>query len=69
MNFLGNQVGTIGSYRGDANGNQVWVARYDNGGGDSGRDIAVDASGNVYVTGWSEDSSGIRDYATVKYAP
>jgi hypothetical protein len=53
----------------DADGVQQWVARYD--GPDSGDDIAsavaVDISGNVYVTGDSWDEDTKYDYATVKY--
>ena len=48
------------------NGDSLWVRRYtgpSNGGG-SAYALAVDDSGNVYVTGVSE-----RDYATIKYAP
>jgi len=53
----------------DANGNEVWAARYDGigGGDDFARAIAVDAKGNVYVTGSSTDLQGRYDYATVKY--
>ena len=53
------------------NGNELWVQRY-NGPGDSldyARAIALDDSGNIYVTG---DSKGIGtdfDYATIKYGP
>jgi len=52
----------------DAIGNNVWVRRYSGPG--KGWDwafaIDLDASGNVYVTGYILDSSG-NDYATVKY--
>jgi hypothetical protein len=50
-------------------GNPQWVASYDNGLADSGRDVSVDGSGNVMMTGWSQDGAGIRDYVTVKYPP
>jgi uncharacterized delta-60 repeat protein len=56
----------------DSSGNQRWVARYD--GPVHGQDIssalAVDPSGNVYVTGMSQRdtmSSSAFNYATVKY--
>jgi hypothetical protein len=50
-------------------GQQLWTARYDGAGGfDEPAAIAVDADGNVYVTGTSEDAAGIDDYATVRYS-
>ncbi len=53
----------------DANGNQQWVARYNGpaNGMDNGYDLALDGSGNAYVTGYSYSSSSNLDYATVKY--
>lgn len=53
----------------DTNGNQLWVARY-NGPGNGNEHpyaIAVDDSGNVYITGYSEDSDSKLDCTTIKY--
>jgi tetratricopeptide (TPR) repeat protein len=62
----------------DASGTQKWVAQFDGGQGhpfhpqtrDRAWAVAVDGSGNVYVTGDSgEGSPNLSDYLTVKYNP
>jgi len=53
-----------------ANGSVLWVKTYDGPGNneDSAYDIAIDGSGNVYVTGYSRGSGSFNDYATIKYS-
>src|SRR5439155_27347550 len=59
----GTSQGGYATVKYDANGNQVWIARYDSGYGDGyARSIALDGAGNVCVTGASHG-----DFATIKY--
>ena len=50
-----------------ASGQQIWEARYNGSGDDVPTNIAVDAAGNVYVSGTSYSATG-SDYATIKYS-
>ncbi len=51
------------------NGDTAWVRRYGLVSTDLAEAIAVDDSDNVYVTGYSNGSGTVEDYATVKYQP
>jgi hypothetical protein len=51
---------------------QAWVARYNNGittGTNQAVKMVLDAGGNIYVTGFSQNSNANVGYATIKYAP
>jgi len=65
-------AGTMGDYatiKYDSNGDELWVSRYDGPGNatDWPSAIAIDGSGDVYVTGRSEGDWTGQDYATIKY--
>jgi uncharacterized protein (TIGR03437 family) len=53
-----------------SNGNQEWTAVYDGPAkaADEALALAIDGSGNVYVTGQSVGSGSAFDYATIKYS-
>jgi hypothetical protein len=55
---------------GSSSGNLVWLSRYASPAGidDEGQSLALDATGNVYVTAKSKGATSDFDYATIKYA-
>jgi hypothetical protein len=55
----------------DPNGDTAWVRRYNGpeNGDEQAYALAVDDSGNIYVTGHSFGSEVNWDYATIKYLP
>jgi hypothetical protein len=50
----------------DSTGQQLWVARYDQGGFDYAHSLTIDGSGDVYVTGEIADPNDYPDYGTNK---
>jgi len=58
--------GNYSTIKYNSNGDSLWVKRYGGPGYDEATSIAVDDSGNVYVTGYS--SGALYDYLTIKYS-
>jgi hypothetical protein len=54
----------------NSSGAELWVSRYDGPGNsyDEATALAVDASGNLYVTGYGSGSTSYYDYCTIKYS-
>ena len=51
---------------------QAWVARYNNGmtnGRHQATKMVLDATGNIYVAGFSQNTNGNYGYATIKHTP
>jgi hypothetical protein len=65
-------LGVLICFSAQAQIQQAWVARYNNGitnGTNQAVKMALDAVGNIYVTGFSQNASTNLGYATIKYAP
>lgn len=70
-------TGTAGTYPNyniltiklNADGSEAWRATYQGAAGkdDSPTALAIDGSGNVYVTGYEKNADNVEDYITIKY--
>jgi len=65
----GGDSGNFCTIKYSPNGNEEWTTTYDGpaNAGEHVRDLAIDDSGNVYITGYSEGVGTGTDYATIKY--
>ncbi|OGC76652.1 MAG: hypothetical protein A2Z27_03425 [candidate division Zixibacteria bacterium RBG_16_50_21] len=52
----------------DTEGDTVWVRRFPGLSGEWPTDLAVDQSGNAYITGYRRESGAAQDFFTVKYS-
>jgi len=59
---MGSSVGGSTVVRYDSNGNELWTVYRPQ---VEARALAIDAQGNVYVTGWARQYNS--DYVTIKY--
>src|ERR1700683_645672 len=60
------------AYTVNAQVQQAWVARYNNGlpaGTNQATKLLLDSAGNIYITGFSQNTNGNLDYTTIKYSP
>jgi uncharacterized delta-60 repeat protein len=64
-----NGLGDCVTIKYDTEGTQQWAKTYDGAanGNDFGNSVAIDTSGNVYVTGSSAGADKGQDYLTIKY--
>jgi hypothetical protein len=70
--ILGFVLSVVMAFSADAQIQQAWVARYNNGitnGTNQAVKMALDNMGNIYVTGSSQNTNNNLGYVTIKYAP
>jgi hypothetical protein len=67
---LTNTPYNIATLKLDGNGSQLWVQNFIGPGlGNAGNAIAVDNSGNVYVSGYETETNGFTSMILIKYSP